>query len=48
LIFAAAIGTEFKSVACPITGTMLYLEIQEGREGMIAKRLNKELGTTAG
>jgi hypothetical protein len=48
LIFAAAIGTEFKSVACPITGTMLHLEIQEGREGMKAKRLNKELGTTAG
>ena len=27
---------------------MLHLEIQEGREGMKAKRLNKELGTTAG
>jgi hypothetical protein len=48
LVFAAAIGTEFKSVACLITGTMLHLEIQEDREGMKDKRLNKDLGTTAG
>jgi hypothetical protein len=27
---------------------MLHLEIQEGREGMKVKRLNKELGTTTG
>ncbi len=48
MIFAAALGTEFKSVACSITVTMLHLEIQEDRERMKAKRLNKELGTTAG
>jgi len=27
---------------------MLHLEIQEGKEGMTDKRLNKDLGTTAG
>lgn len=42
------IGTEFKSVACPITGAMLQLEIQEGKEAMKDKRFNKDLGTTAG
>jgi hypothetical protein len=44
LVFAAAIG----SVVCPITGTMLHLEIQEGREGMKDESCNKDLGTTAG
>jgi len=48
LVLAAAIGTEFKCVACSITGTMLHPEIQEGREGMKDKRLNKDLGTTSG
>jgi len=47
LVFAAVTGTEFKSIACPITGTMLRLDIQVGSEGMKDKRLNKDLGTTA-
>ena len=48
LVLAAAIGTEFKCVACSITGTMLHPEIQEGREGMKDESCNKDLGTTAG
>ena len=42
------LGTEFKSVACNITGCMMYLDMQHRKEGMKeGKCLNTEMGTTA-
>ena len=41
------LGTEFKTVCCPITGVMTYMEIQRGKEGMKNMRLQGTLGATA-
>ena len=41
-------GTEFKCTACPVSGIMLFLEIQRGKDGMKNQRLNNILGATAG
>jgi len=30
-------GTNFKCAACAITGVMLFLEIQHGKEGMLSE-----------
>ncbi len=42
------LGTEFKSISDPITGCMLALEIQRGKEGMKDLRYNRDLGNTCG
>ena len=41
------LGTEFKTVACSVTGELLFIEIQRGKEGMKDSRYHKELGATA-
>ena len=41
------LGTEYKTVCCPNTGVMTYMEIQRGKEGMKNMRLQRELGATA-
>jgi len=41
------LGTEFKVVACPITGIILYLEIQKGREKMQQANYSNQCGVTA-
>ena len=41
------LGTEYKSICCPETGVMTYMEIQRGKAGMAQMRLQKELGATA-
>lgn len=41
------LGTEFKSLACSVTGIMLYLEIQRGKDEMLKwSRMHRELGAT--
>ena len=40
------LGTEYKTICCPSTGVMTYMEIQRGKEGMKNMRLQKELGAT--
>ncbi len=42
------IGTEFKCITCPITGVVVFLEIQHGKEGMKDQVHNHALGATAG
>jgi hypothetical protein len=42
------LGTEFKTVACPVTGVMTTMEIQRGKEGMKEKRHNRDVGATTG
>jgi hypothetical protein len=42
------LGTEFKCTACPLTGCMLALEIQRGKDGMREQEYNREYGNTAG
>jgi len=42
------LGTEFKVVACPVTGILLYLEIQKGCDAMRQADYSAELGGTAG
>ena len=37
------LGTEYKTICCPITGVMTYMEIQRGKEGMKNMRLQKEI-----
>jgi hypothetical protein len=37
-----------KTVACPITGVMMFLEIQCGKEGMKSKVYHQQHGATAG
>ena len=41
------LGTEFKKVACSVTGALIFLEIQRGKEEMDSSRYHLELGTTA-
>ena len=41
------LGTEFKTVDCSVIGTLIFLEIQWGKEGMKLSRYNLELGDTA-
>ena len=40
-------GTEFKTVACSVTGALLFIKVQRGKEGMKNSRYQKELGATA-
>ena len=41
------LGTEFKTVACYITGALIFLEIQRGKEEMKLIPYQLELGATA-
>ena len=41
------LGTEFKTVACSVTGALLFIEVQRGKEGMKNSRYQQELGATA-
>jgi len=41
-------GTKFKVVTCPMTGILLYLEIQKGHDAMRQAAYSAELGGTAG
>jgi hypothetical protein len=40
-------GTEFKVLACPVTGCMLVLELQHGKAGMSTAQYQDSLGATA-
>ena len=41
------LGTKFKTVACYVTGALLFIEVQREKEGMKYSRYQKELGATA-
>ena len=41
------LGTEFNTVACSVTGALLFIEIQRGKEGIKDSRYQYELGATA-
>ena len=40
------LGTKFKTVACSVTGALLFIEVQRGKEGTKDSRYQKELGAT--
>ena len=40
------LGTNFKTVACSVTGALLFIEVQRGKEGMKDSRYQKELGSS--
>ena len=39
-------GTEFNKVACSITGSLLFVEVQIGNEGIKHRKYHQELGST--
>ena len=39
--------TEFKTVACSVTGELIFIEAQIGKEGMKHSKYQQELGSTA-
>ena len=41
------LSNEFKTVACSVTGALLFIEVQRGKEGMKESCYQKELGATA-
>ena len=41
------LGTEFNTVACSVTGDLLFIEVQRGKEGTKDSRYQQELGATA-
>ena len=41
------LGTEFKTVACYVIGSLIFLEIQQCKDGMKSSRYHLELGATA-
>ena len=41
------LGTEFKTVACYVTGTLTFFEVQRGKEGMKHRNYHKDLVATA-
>ena len=41
------LGTDFKTVACSVTGALLFIEVQRRKEGMKDSRYQKDLGATA-
>lgn len=43
-----ALGTEFKCASCTVTGCMLNIELQHGREGMKTANHNAHFGAIAG
>ena len=40
------LGTEFKTFACSVTGDVLFIETQRGKEGTKDSRYQKYLGAT--
>ena len=40
-------GTEFKTICCPLIGIMTFMEIQRDKDGMKNMRLQKDVGATA-
>ena len=40
------LGTEFKTICCPLTGIITFIEIQRGKDGMKNMRLQKDFGAT--
>ena len=43
---SVALGTEFKTVACSVTGALIFIEFKRGKEGMKNSKYQKELGET--
>ena len=41
------LGTDFKTVACSVTGALLSTKVQRGKQGMKDSRYQQELGATA-
>ena len=41
------LGTEFKTVACSVTGALLFIKVQRKKEGMKDSRYQQEFGATA-
>ena len=41
------LGIEFKTVVYYVTGALLFIEVQKGKEGMKDSRHQQELGATA-
>ena len=41
------LGTEFKIVACSVTGALLFIKMQRGKEGTKNSRYQQDLGATA-
>ena len=41
------LGTEFKTVYCYVTGDLLFIEAQRGKEGMKHSKYQKDLGSTS-
>ena len=41
------LGTEFKTVAWSVTGALLFIEVQRGKEGIKDRRYQQELRATA-
>ena len=42
------LGSKFKTTACPVTGCILHMKIQRGKEIMKDNQCNQEIGATAG
>ena len=40
-------GAEFKKFACSVTGSLIFIDIQRGKEGMKLSRYHLELGATS-
>ena len=41
------LSTEFKTLACSITGALLFIEVQRGKKGMKDSRYQQELRATS-
>ena len=41
------LGNKFKIVSCSVTGALLFIEVQRGKEGMKDSRYQQEFGATA-
>ena len=41
------LGTKFKTVTCPVTGALIFVEVQRLRLGMDQSKYLKKLGSTA-
>ena len=41
------LGTEFKNVACSVTGALFFVEIQRGKEGVNNRNYHLQIGATS-
>ena len=39
------LGTEFNKVACSVTGALILIEVQRGKEGVKHSKYHKDLGS---